>query len=88
MFNRMMDDFGVTARAIHGVWVKGPSGRPSANIDKVNELTATGMSLMDAIQHAWTVTRARKRGFTKIGVIGQPVGSSGAYTKIDVLIEK
>lgn len=88
LFNRMMSDFGAAARAIHGVWCKGPSGRPSTNIDKVNELTAAGMSLEDGIQHAWTVTRARKLGFTKVSVIGQPKGSPGAYTKIDVRIER
>lgn len=88
MFNRMMRDFGVDVRAIHGVWRKSPSGRPSTNIDKVNELTASGMALMDAIQHAWTVTRARKLGFTQVCVIGQPEGSADAYTKIDVLIER
>jgi hypothetical protein len=88
LFNRMMQYFGSGAKAIHGVWRKSPIGHPSANIDKVNELTAAGMALADAVQYAWTVTRAKKLGFTNICVIGQPVGSPGAFTEIDVLIEQ
>jgi hypothetical protein len=88
LFNRMMDHFGDRIRAIRGVWRKGPSGRPSANIDKVNELTASAVPLSDAIAQAWTVTRARKRGFALVRVLGEPEGVPGAYSKIDVLIEK
>lgn len=88
MFNRMMQHFGANVSAIRGVWRKSATGRPSTNIDKVNELTAQGMVLQDAIQYAWTVTRARKLGFTRVSVIGQPQGSSGDYVAIDVLIEK
>ncbi len=88
LFNRMVAAFGERVRAIQGVWRKGTSGDPSVNIDKVNELTALGMSLQEAIAHAWTVTRARKLGYTKVSVLGTPEGSSGAFTKIDVLIEK
>jgi len=88
MFNRMMDHFGEQVRAIHGVWRKGPSGRPSTNIDKVNELTGTGMALEEAITHAWTVTRAKKRGFVRVRLLGSPKGPVGAYTEIDVLIER
>ena len=87
LFNRMMQHFGAEVRAIQGVWRKGPSGEPSANIDKVNDLTRTGMRLEEAIAHAWTVTRARKLGFLKLRVLGVPVGAPGAYTEIDVLIE-
>jgi len=88
LFNRMMQHFGAGARAIQGVWRKGTSGRPSTNIDKVNELTAGGMTLEEAVTQAWTVTRARKLGFLKVRVLGAPVGKPGAYTEIDVLIEK
>jgi hypothetical protein len=88
LFNRMMTGFGDGGRAIQGVWRKYDPTSQSANIDKVNELTAAGMSLEEAITHAWTVTRARKLGFTRISVLGTPTGSAGAYTKIDVLIER
>lgn len=88
MFNRMMRFFGADAIAIQGVWRSNLQGRPSVNIDKVNELTAQGMSIEDAVQHTWTVTRARKLGFTTVRLLGQPVGQSGAYTEIDVLIGK
>jgi hypothetical protein len=88
LFNRMMDHFGTSALAIHGTWRRGTSQRPSTNIDKVNELTGLGMSLEDSVHQAWTVTRAKKQGFTKVRVLGQPEGSQGAYTRVDVLIER
>ena len=42
LFRRMMVAFGDEVAAIHGVWRKS-TGR-SINIDKINELTATGLS--------------------------------------------
>jgi hypothetical protein len=88
LFNRMILHFGNAAVAIHGVWRKGRLGLPSTNIDKVNELTSNAVPLEDALQHAWTVTRAKKLGFTRVQLLGQPVGTPGAYLEIDVLIEK
>jgi hypothetical protein len=85
LFLRMMNAFGDDVRAIEGVWRKGNS--PSINIDKVNELTGQGLSIEDAVLHAWTVTRARKIGFTKVTVTYQQ-GSPGNFRKVDVLIEK
>jgi hypothetical protein len=86
LFRRMMLAFGDDVVAIRGVWRKGD--RPSANIDKVNELTRKGMTLTEAVLHAWTVRRAKEWGFTKVGILGQPTGTPGNYTKIDVFIEK
>jgi hypothetical protein len=88
MFNRMMGYFGGKVRAIHGSWSKNTSGLPSTNIDKVNELTAAGVSLDKAIQMAWTVTRAKKLGYQNVRIFGQPEGTPGAYVKVEVLIEK
>ena len=88
MFNRMMADFGEEARAIQGQWIRSRTGEPSTNIDKVNELTAAGMKLEEAIQRAWTVTRARKLGFVNVRLLGNPVGAPGAYDLIQVLIER
>lgn len=88
LFNRMMDHFGANATAIHGSWRKNPNGEPSTNIDKVNELTSSGVPLEEAVQHAWTVTRAKKRGYSTVNVLGVPEGMPGTYVKIDVLIEK
>lgn len=84
----MLDSYGDEVRSIHGVWRKGPLGLPSTNIDKVNELTGAGMPLEEALKHVWTVTRAAKRGFVRTRLIRTPVGSPGAYTEVDVLIEK
>jgi hypothetical protein len=54
----------------------------------VNELTAAGMSLDEAVLQAWTVTRARKLGFTRVRILGCPKGVPGAYTEVDVLMEE
>jgi hypothetical protein len=88
MFDLMMRSFGEQVRGIRGVWRQGFQGRPSINLDKVNELTARGMTLIDAIKETWTATRAERWGFVKITVLGDPEGNSGAFKKIDVLIEK
>lgn len=88
LFNRMMQFFGEGVKAIHGVWRKGPHSEVSTNIDKVNQLTARGMSLEEAVMFTWTVTRAKKWGFDQVHVLGLTEGIPGAYTKIDVLIEK
>jgi hypothetical protein len=88
MFNRMMQFFGTDAVAIQGVWRRSHFRRQSANIDKVNELTAKGMAIEDAIRQTWTVTRARKLGFTRVRLLGQPIGQPGVFDEIDVLIEK
>jgi hypothetical protein len=88
LFDRMIDHFGASVRAVHGVWRRAPLGRPSINIDKVNELTASGVPLEEAIASSWTVTRARRRGFSRVCVLGQPVGQPGTYVAIDVLIER
>jgi hypothetical protein len=88
MFNRMMQHFGTNVRAIQGVWLKSSTGHPSTNIDKVNELTAAGMTLEEAVTHTWTATRANKWGFHKVNLLRPPEGAPGAFTKINVLIEK
>ena len=80
----MMNAFGSDATGIEGVWRKGNG--PSINIDKVNELTGKGLSIEDAVLQAWTVTRARKLGFTKVSIVNHE-GSPGNYRKVDVLIE-
>jgi hypothetical protein len=88
MFNRMVAFFGDEVKATRGVWVKSRDGGVSTNIDKVNELTGAGMSIEEAVGHAWTVTRARKLGFGKAKIVGPPHGSRGAYTMIEVLVER
>jgi hypothetical protein len=84
----MMQYFAGRVRAIHGVWRKNMHGQPSTNVDKVNELTAGGMTVEDAIQHAWTVTRARRWGYSKLSIRGTPVGVPGDFMAIDVLMER
>jgi hypothetical protein len=88
LFNSMMQHFGEEAVAIEGVWRIGFQGSQSINIDRVNELTALGVPLEEAILQTWTVTRAMKLGFDKVSLLGLPTGVPGAYVKIDVLLEK
>lgn len=80
LFNNMMRYFG-EVKAIRGVWCSG------MNLAKVNELTAKGVLLEEAVKEAWTVTRARKLDFNKVTVVLQE-GCPGEYTRVDVLIEK
>jgi hypothetical protein len=88
MFDLMMRAFGQRVQGIRGVWRRGFGGRPSINLDKVNELTAKGAALAEAITETWTMTRAKRWGFAKAIILGDPEGTPGAYEKIDVLIEK
>jgi hypothetical protein len=85
LFLRMMSAFGDDAKAILGAWTKGD--KPSINIDEVNRLTGQGMPLEDAVQFAWTVTRAKKLGFAKIRVVAQE-GLPGSFRRLEVMIEK
>jgi hypothetical protein len=86
VFNRMMDHFGDDAIALQGVWVKGAHGRQSINIDKVNELISTGVPLQKAVEQAWTVTRAMKRGFRTVRVLQTDPKPPGPFSKVTVLI--
>jgi len=88
MFNRMLDSFGESVTAIRGCWVKGLPDKPSTNIDKVSELCALGVGLDEAVLEAWTVTRARKRGFTAVVVLNSMRDISGVYSNIEVFITK
>lgn len=88
MFNLMMEAFGDAAQSIRGVWNIAKPGEISTNIDKVNELVGSGMALTEAVQHAWTVTRARKRGFGTVFVDQIVQNSAGVYTRIVVVIQK
>lgn len=85
LFRRMMIAFGDDANAILGAWTKGDD--PSINIDEVNRLTSQGMALEDAVQFAWTVTRAKKLGFCNVRVVALE-GSSGNFRKLHVMIER
>jgi hypothetical protein len=88
MFDLMMRAFGEQVGGIRGVWRKGFEGQSSVNLDKVNELTAEGMPLDEAMKQTWTVTRAQRWGFRRVTLLAEPEGSPGAYTKMDVLIEE
>lgn len=72
LFNRMMQAFGGRVRGIRGMW---PGG---SNLKMVNELTAQGLSLTEAVTRTWTAHRARDFGFGKAMIHGEPIGVPGA----------
>jgi hypothetical protein len=76
LFKRMMQYFGGRVAGIWGMW---PTG---TNRIKVNELTAQGMPLHEAVSRTWTANRAREFGFGKAIVVDEPVGTPGDYTKV------
>jgi hypothetical protein len=74
----MMQHFSGNAKGVWGKWVSG------TNLEKVNELTAQGVPLEEAITRTWTANRAREFGFDNATIVGEPVGVPGAYTNITV----
>jgi hypothetical protein len=81
LFNRMMAYFGKNAKGIWGKWVA--SAEESSNLEKVNELTANGVQIEEAITQTWAANRARDAGFGTANLI-KAEGSAGAYTNIEV----
>jgi hypothetical protein len=68
LFNRMMRAFGGRVRGIWGMWPRG------TNLDRVNELTALGVPLTEAVTRTWTAHRARDFGFARAVIHGEPPG--------------
>jgi hypothetical protein len=81
MVAKMLAAFGNRATAMQGNWTYG------VNLAKVNELTASGMSLEQAVTKTWTASRAAMFGFEKAAV-QLAEGSPGAYTKLRVLFTR
>src|SRR5437899_3321538 len=79
MFNLLMRCFGEQVKAIFAVWRRG------VNFDRVNERTAAGVALQDAIEQTWTYSRASRWGFGKVLSV-KCEGTAGRYTMIDVLL--
>lgn len=82
LFNRMMMVFEGRVRGIWGMWPKG------TNLNTVNELTAHGIALAEAVTRTWTAHRARDFGFGKAIIHGEPLGAPGAYTRVVVQFVK
>jgi hypothetical protein len=76
LFNKIMQHFEDRVAGVWGMW---PTG---ANLNRVNELTAQGIPLEVAVTRTWSANRARAFGFNKAFVIGEPVGTPGAYTRL------
>ena len=81
LFAAMMKALGSEVKAIQGHWVYG------TNLGKVNELTAAGMRLEEAVTKTWTATQARAYGFGNARVLSKK-GSAGAFKLVDALFTK
>ena len=79
LFKQMMEHFGSNAKGVKGKWVSG------TNLDKVNELTAKGVPIEEAVKQTWTANRARDAGFGNATLVNPPKGTPGAYTDVEVL---
>jgi hypothetical protein len=64
LFSRMMNYFGDSVKGINGYWAYG------TNLAKVNQLTAAGMLLGEAVTQTWTASRAATWGFGNATVRG------------------
>lgn len=81
LFRQMWDHFaaqGTRIVAIEGEWTFGD------NLATVNQLTASGLTCLEAAEQTWTAARARGVGFTTISEAVPPVGTSGQYTEVYV----
>lgn len=87
LFDLMMRAFGSRVRAVLGVWRRGSAGSPSVNLDRVNERTAAGVALWEAVEQTWTFSRAARWGYARVVQVDTE-GTLGRYTKIDVLLGK
>lgn len=83
----MMIAFGDDVQRVLGIWRKGAQKAQSVNIDQVNKLTSEGRAVDEAIRETWTYKRAAEFGFTKANLV-QSEGQIGAFTSLDVLIER
>jgi hypothetical protein len=85
MFRQRMAHVGTSVTAIEGNWV----GANSDNLIGLNKLTTGGaMTVEEAAKQTWTGMRARDHGFTRVALVGTPVGAPGQYTRVHVLFEK
>ena len=78
---------GKPINAIKGEWYTDTAGMFTANIDRVNELTAQGRTLEDAISETWTAKRAFDKGYTQVQIL-KKVGQPGHYTELEPLFTK
>lgn len=86
LFSQMMSHFGSQVKGIRGTWVSPAKGAANKNLGRVNELTAQGMPLEEAVRSAWTAEQAARHGFTKIKVGPGTTGTAGNYTCVEVII--
>jgi hypothetical protein len=85
MFRMMMAHFGSTVTAIQGNWF----GRSSDNLATVNQLTSSSaLSIEDAAQQTWTGMRAKQYGYSKVQLVGIPIGTPGNFTTVQVLFTR
>ncbi|MBK6689457.1 MAG: hypothetical protein IPG45_33635 [Deltaproteobacteria bacterium] len=75
LFSGMMESIGSRVTSIQGNWTYG------TNLARVNELTASGVPLSQAVQQTWTAGRAKAFGFGQAAV-EVAEGGPGAYQRV------
>ncbi|BCU77947.1 hypothetical protein [Luteolibacter sp. LG18] len=81
MFKAMMTHYGERVERIGGNWYSG------TNLDKLNELTASGITLEESAAKTWTGGQAAKYGFTKVRIL-EADGKPGDYSVVRVVFER
>ncbi len=81
LFKLMMTHFGSAVGEIMGDWVYGD------NLDRVNELSAEGMQVVDAARSTWTGLQCIRHGFEVVHKVSS-LGDPGRYSAILVRFEK
>jgi hypothetical protein len=83
LFKQLMEHFGSSVTAIQGNWV----GPTSDNLQKVNQFTATGMTLEAAAEETGTGKRAKEWGYPQVEEVNHQ-GTPGNYARVHVLFKK
>ena len=87
MFAKMMEHYGNRTKGLLGSWTNKEIASNNKNLGKINELTAQGMPLEEAIHHAWTAEQLVPYNMTK-AEIKLAEGIPGKYTTLYVLFTK
>ncbi|MFE9139715.1 hypothetical protein, partial [Streptomyces sp. NPDC007355] len=80
LFAETVKAFGDRAKGFEAGWFQGSYG---TNINMVNELTAAGIPLEEAVSQTWSARQAAKYGWTQASVMSY-IGSRGNYDEMIV----
>lgn len=87
-FEAILQHFGPKVKRIQGNWTLSSSNKyGSDNLKTVNELTAKGVPLEEAVKQTWTGQQAAASGFSQTAKIFAN-GGPGNYSVVEVLFTK